>query len=242
MLEQDLRQILEHEFRDDDFEDVPSGQPGSDVIQRVKLAGVADCGLIIWESKNTKNWSDGWLAKVRKDQRDNNADLAVIVSTSLPKSVYGFDRIDGVWVTARRHAAALAKALRQALIDNRQIRVANEDRDAKAERVYAYVTTKECHQRITAIVEAYVAMREDLDAEMRVTQARWAKRGKELKGLLSGTAGLYGDLQGIVGRSMPEVSALRLPAPETDACAAEVSAAVQQGARENLAHWKDRTL
>ncbi len=85
-------------------------------------------------------------------------------------------------------------------------------------------------------------MREDLDAEMRVTQARWAKRGKELKGLLSGTAGLYGDLQGIVGRSMPEVAALRLPAPETDACAAEVSAAVQQGTREGLAHWKDRTL
>jgi hypothetical protein len=214
VLEQDLRQILENEFQDDNFEDVPNGQPGSDIIERVKLANGANCGSIIWEAKNTKSFGDGWLAKIRRDQRDNNADFTVIVSTSLPKAVEGFNRIDGVWVTARRHAVALAKALRQALIDNRQIRLANEDRDTKADRVYAYITTKEFHQRITAVVEAYIAMRDSLDAEKRGTQRQWAKREKELDGLLVGTARLYGDLQGIVGKSMPEVEALRLSPPE----------------------------
>jgi hypothetical protein len=229
VLERDVRQILEDEFRDDEFKDVPSGQPGTDVIQQVKLANHSNCGSIIWESKNTKNWSDAWLTKVRKDQRDDNADLAVIVSTALPKSVDGFNRIDGVWVTARRHAVALAKALRQALIDNRLIRIVNQDRDTKADTVYAYITTKEFHRRITAVVEAYVAMREGLDVEKRVTERQWAKREKELNSLLIGTAGLYGDLQGIVGKSMPEVEALTVAAAETCAFVAELSAAVPDG-------------
>jgi hypothetical protein len=236
VFEADLREILKNEFQGDEFEDVPNGQPGGDVIHRVKLASGTDCGSIVWESKNTKNWSDGWLAKIRKDQRDNNADLAVIVSASLPKSVDGFNRVDGVWVAARRHAVALAKALRQALIDNRQIRLINEDRDTKANMVYAYVTTKAFHQRITAVVEAYVAMREGLDIEKRATQRQWAKREKELDSLMIGTARLYGDLQGIVGTSMPEVEALKLPAPQTTATDAEAAPAAQQGHEEGLAH------
>jgi hypothetical protein len=221
VLEQDVRQILEHEFRDDEIEDVPSGQPGSDVIQRVKLADTSVCGTIIWESKNTKNWSDGWLAKIRKDQRDNHADLAVIVSSALPKSVDGFNRMEGVWVSARRHAVALAKALRQALIESHQIRIANQDRDTKADRVYAYITTKEFHRRVMTVVEAYVAMREGLDAEKRATQRQWAKREKELDNLLLGTARLYGDLQGIVGKSMPEVEALSLQGDDKSLPAAQ---------------------
>jgi hypothetical protein len=237
VLEHDVQQILESEFRDDEFEDISNGQPGNDIIERVKLANGADCGSIIWETKNTKNWSDGWLAKVRKDQRDNNADLAVVVSTALPRSVDGFNRVDGVWVAARRHAVPLAKALRQALIENLQIRVANQDRDTKADRVYAYITTKEFHQRITGVVEAYVAMRDGLDAEKRATLRQWAKRERELETLLVGTAKLYGDLQGIVGKSMAEVEGLRLPAGDnTQTASRGLPVSAQRDPRDPVSH------
>ena len=46
---------------------------------------------MLWESKRTKNWSDGWLAKLRDDQRIAKADIAIIVSTTLPKGVETFD-------------------------------------------------------------------------------------------------------------------------------------------------------
>jgi hypothetical protein len=216
VLEQDIQKILEEEFRGDEFDSVPNGQPGSDVIQRVKLANGSNCGSIVWETKNTKNWSDSWPVKIRKDQRDNNADLAVIVSTALPKSIDGFNRIEGVWITARRHAVALAKALRQALIENHQVRLANQDRDTKADSVYRYVISKDFHQRVTAMVEAYMSMRDDLDAEKRSAQRQWAKREKELDNLLVGAARLYGDFQGIVGKSMPDVEVLKLSAPAAD--------------------------
>jgi hypothetical protein len=214
VLEHGIRKMLEEEFRDDEFEEVPRGQPGGDVIQRVKLPNGIYCGAIIWESKNTKNWSDSWLIKIRQDQRASNAELCVILSVSLPRSIDGFDYTGRVWVTDRRHALALAKALRHDLINNRRIRVANEDRNSKADVLFEYVTGNTCYQRISIIVDAYMAMQNDLEAEKRAIQRQWAKRARQLDNLLTGTAQLYGDLQGIVGKSMPELRSLSLPAPD----------------------------
>jgi hypothetical protein len=51
-------------------------------------------------------------------------------------------------------------------------------------------------------------MRDDLDRERKVTIKLWAKREEQLNGVLDSTAGLYGDLQGIAGRAMPEIEGL----------------------------------
>ena len=48
------------------------------------------------ESKRTKNWSDGWLAKLRDDQRAAKAEIAVIISQVLPKGVETFGLVEGV--------------------------------------------------------------------------------------------------------------------------------------------------
>jgi hypothetical protein len=48
-------------------------------------------GIILWETKRTRGWSDGWLAKLRDDQRRSGADVALIVSKALPKHVEQFD-------------------------------------------------------------------------------------------------------------------------------------------------------
>jgi hypothetical protein len=114
-------------------------------------------------------------------------------------------------VSSQRHAVSLAKALRQALIESRIARTASEDRGSKAERAYDYFTGQGFRQRIMAIMEAYIGMKGDLDCEKRSMQKQWAKREKQLDGLVLGTAGLYGDLQGIAGKSMPEVEGLTLP-------------------------------
>lgn len=232
--ERSVRQTLEHAFPGDEFEDNDVGQAGGDMIQRVKLASGASCGSISWEDKDTTGWSDTWLAKARKDQRDNNCDLVVIVTTTLRKSidVLGFDRVDNVWITARRHAVPLAKALRQALIENHQLRIANQNRESKAERLFSYITTNEFHQRITAVVEAYVALSDCHEAEKHATQRHWAVRERQLETLLVGTARLYGDLQGIVGKSLAEVEALRLPMSSLSV-AATVPIATLQGRHQS---------
>src|SRR4030042_6266605 len=99
VLELEVEELLRTKFPRDMIEPVPKGEHGGDVIQRVIGPLGQTCGTILWESKRTRNWSDGWLIKLREDQRAAKAELAVIVSQALPKEVQTFDMIDGVWVT-----------------------------------------------------------------------------------------------------------------------------------------------
>jgi len=212
--ELELEAILKAAFPSDHFEPVPNGRPGGDVIHTVVGPNGILCGKILWENKRVKNWSNDWLAKNREDQRKIGAHIGAIVTTTMPKGVDAFDRLEGVWVAGLRSALPLAKALRQALIETAVVKVAAQGRDGKMERMYGYLTGQAFRQRVAAIVEAYMTMHGDLDAEKRSMSKQWAKRERNLELLLSGAAGMYGDLQGIVGKSLPELDGLKLPALE----------------------------
>jgi hypothetical protein len=207
-LELELESLLRARFPRDLIEPVPKGECGGDVLHRVLGHAGQTCGTIIWESKRTKNWNEAWLAKMRDDQRVAKADVALIVSSVLPKSVEAFDLIDNVWVTEPRFAVPLAIALRQLLIDVAGSRQAREGQKTKMELVYQYLTGPQFRHRIDAILEKFNDMRDDLDRERKTMTKLWARREAQLNGVLDSTAGLYGDLQGIAGRAMPEIEGL----------------------------------
>lgn len=215
--ELDLRSMLERAFPYDIIEDVPKGQHGGDVLQRVVGANGRQCGTILWESKRTKAWSDGWLSKLRDDQRDAKAEIAAIMSATLPKDLTTFDRRDGVWVTGPACVIPVSTALRQTLIEAASARQALENQQGKMEMIYGYLTSSHFKQRVTAMVESYVGLRTELESERRAFNRIWAKREKQLDRMLGGVTGMYGDLQGIVGASLPAVEGLELPMLEAPA-------------------------
>jgi hypothetical protein len=207
-LELELESLLRNRFPRDLIEPVPKGECGGDVLHRVLGHAGQICGTIIWETKRTKNWNEAWLAKMRDDQRVAKADMALIVSSVLPKGVETFDLIDNVWVTEPRFAIPLAIALRQLLIDVAGSRQVREGQKTKMELVYQYLTGPQFRHRIDAILEKFNDMRDDLDRERKTMTKLWARREAQLNGVLDSTAGLYGDLQGIAGRAMPEIEGL----------------------------------
>jgi hypothetical protein len=189
-------------------EPVSNGECGGDVLQRVLGPAGHACGAILWESKRTKAWNDGWLGKLRDDQRAAKAEIALIVTSALPKGVETFDLVENVWVAQPRFAVPLAVALRQSLIDLAGSRLTQEGQQTKTEMVYQYLTGSRFRHRIDAIVERFTEMQADLDRERKTMMRMWAKREEQLKGVLDSTAGLYGDLQGIAGRAMQEIESL----------------------------------
>lgn len=216
-----LESLLRSRFPGDLIEPVPIGEFGGDVLHRVLGASGQHCGTLLWESKRTKSWNDGWLAKLRDDQRTAKAEIALIVSNALPKGVEAFDLINNVWVSAPRFAVPLAIALRQSLIDVAGSRLAQEGQQTKMEMVYQYLTGPRFRHRIDAIVEKFTDMQDDLDRERKTMMRMWAKREEQLVGVLDSTAGLYGDLQGIAGRAMQEIESLDVLMIETKSEAAE---------------------
>ena len=214
--ELDLEENLRREFSLDVIEPVPKGEFGGDVVQRVVSVSGQLCGMILWESKRTKNWSDGWLPKLREDQRAAKADIAVIVSQSLPKGLDTFQTIDGVCVTHPRLVLPVASLLRQSLIEVAQSRQAIQGQQAKTEMVYDYLTSPRFRQRIEAIVEAFSTMQTDLEREKKVITKQWAKRDEQINRVMKSTVGMYGDLQGIAGKSLQEIESLEMQLLEAD--------------------------
>ncbi len=210
VLELDLESILKSQFPVDEIEPVPKGIKGADIVQRVHDRGGRFCGTIIWESKHTKAWNDGWLLKLKDDQREVKAEIAVLVTETMPKGVEGFSQVEGVWVTSYVLSIALASVLRTSLIELAQLKVSLVGKSEKMEVLYNYLSGPEFRQRIEAIVESFQSMKEDLDQEKRAMIKMWAKREKQIERIVNNTVGMYGDMEGIIGAALPQIKSLEL--------------------------------
>ena len=208
--ELELEALLTAKFPRDTIQPVPKGEFGGDVLQRVFGPLNQICGTILWESKRTKNWSDGWLPKLREDQRAAKAEIAVIISQALPKDVETFGHLEGVWVAVPKVALPVAFSLRQTLIEVACARQASQGQQTKMEMVYGYLTGPRFRQRVQAIVEAFSSMKEDLDREKKAITRQWAKREEQIDRVMQATVGMYGDLQGIAGKTLQEIEGLEI--------------------------------
>ena len=197
-------------FPFDLIEPVGKGKFGGDILQHVRDHKGHLCGRILWESKRTTAWSDGWLTKLKKDQRTANAELAVIVSQTMPKDIALFEQLDGVWVSSLSCVLPVASALRISLIELANARRSSEGQATKAQQMYSYTGPRFKH-RVECIAEKFTELRKDLDGERKWMNKQWAKLDRELAIVLEATSGMYGDLQGIAGRGLQEIEALEGP-------------------------------
>jgi hypothetical protein len=207
-----LEEALRMSFPVDCIEEVPKGIRGADVIHKVCNQVGQTCGTLIWESKRTKAWSDGWIDKLKEDQREVKAEVAVLVSSVLPKGLNGFARINGVWVCDHGLAVCLAQALRTGLIDVATAKLGVSGKNEKMEMLYEYLSGSEFRQQVEGIVDAFTGMKEDLDREKRAMEKIWAKREKQIERAVKNMGRMYGSMEGIIGRSMPEIDLFELKA------------------------------
>ena len=209
-LEDILEEELRRAFPQDEIEPVAKGVRGADVTQRVRNSFGHECGTIVWEAKNAKNWSEAWVDKLKQDQRNAKAELAVLLTVAFPKGVDNFNQYNGIWVCDHCSLVGLAAVLRQSLILVTEATVANEGKAEKMETLYAYLTSAEFKQRVEAIVEAFTTMHHDLRSERTAMERIWKKREKQIDRVLNNTAALYGDMQGIAGGAMLQIGSLEL--------------------------------
>jgi hypothetical protein len=211
VLELDLEENLRSAFPNDEIEPVGKGVRGADVRQTVKSQGGTVCGVILWESKRTKAWTDEWTAKLKADLRAEGANIPVIVSETLPKEAQsGMGVKDGVWVVSFPLVLPLAALLRKNLLEVAYQKVVSADKGSKAGLLYEYVTGHEFRQQVEALVEVYQEMMEEINKEKSAFERIWKTREMQLKRYLSSTANICGAIQGAVGPSVIQIKGLEL--------------------------------
>ena len=205
-MELELKNILASSFLHDKIDEVKKGQRGADVLQTVMTQQGQACGKIIWEAKRAENWSDKWLHKLKGDQQEAHADIAVLVTAVMPK---GADelivRLGDVWVVSPHVIKPVAEMLRVVLIEANKLKMVNTGRNEKMELLYNYLSSAQFSQKVRTMLEAFEAMRSDLEAEKRSIQRIWAKRQIQIERVTISMTTVVGELQGIAHEALPQL-------------------------------------
>lgn len=206
--ELEFEQLLHQEFPNDKISPVGKGVKGGDIIQEVWDSRGNYNGKILWELKNTKNWQESWIDKLKADKRAINAEEAVIISEVLPADTKVAGYRNGIWLTQRLFVLTLASTLRAKLIEMYYVKQSVQAKDGKMELMYSYLSGTEFKHRIEAIVEAFTNMQAEIEKEKRYFSSKWARDEKNIRMVIDNTYGMHGDLKAIIGKMLPQIKGL----------------------------------
>ncbi len=209
-LELSLEASLRQAYPQDEIVAVAKGVRGADVQQVVRNGAMQECGSVLWELKNTKAWSQAWVQKLKDDMRAAKAQFAILVTVAMPPNMQHFGLLEGVWVCDLQSYKGLITALRQQLIEVDFVKQASQGQQSKSEVVYDYLMSDAFRSKIEAIVESFNAMEMQLIRERRALEKQWKEREQLINRMMTNTVGMYGEIKGIVGQTLPEIKQLEL--------------------------------
>lgn len=205
-----LEELLKNTFPFDVIEEVGKGVKGADCTQIIRNSMGNECGKIIYESKRTKAFSPEWIEKLKNDMRAQQADIAVIVTETMPKDMDRFGMKDGVWVCNFSEVKSLAFVLRDSLIKIQTAIVSQDNKGDKMQLLYNYLTSNEFKQQIEAIVEGFTALKDGIGKEKVAMEKLWKEREKQLEKVILNTTHFYGSIKGIAGNAIGDIKTLEL--------------------------------
>ncbi len=206
-----IEDLLTKIYPFDNIQEVPKGVRGADCIQTVINTLQQECGSIVYESKRTKNYSNDWVDKLKQDQVRCKADLAVLVTETMPGDMDRFGERNGVWICGFHEVRSLSFVLREMLIKTQSVKLSQENKGDKMELLYTYLTSNEFVQNIKRIVENYDSMISQLNSEKKAMHKIWALREKQIWVVQENVSALFGAIKGIAGKELDTSNVLQLP-------------------------------
>lgn len=214
--EDDLKNALSQAFPIDTIDDVPTGVKWADLIQTVKNPIGQAAGTIVWESKNTKAWQDAWIMKLKEDKLKINGNIAILVTTVLPKNMKNFGMVDDVMVCLPEYIIPVCGLLRDKLLAIAKVETSLQWKDLKMEMLYKYLSSEEFSSKISMMVDVFSQLKSWIDSERRAMEKNWKKREKDLERATFAVTWMYGELESLMGQALPWAERLELGYGEDD--------------------------
>jgi len=197
-----LKEMLAASFPFDEIIDVAKGVRGADCIQIVRNSFGQECGKIIYESKRTNAFAAEWIEKLKADMRNQGAEIAVIVTRTMPKEMDCFGIKDGVWVCSFSEVKALTAVLRDGVTRVYSAARSQENKGDKMHLLYNYLTSTEFAEQWKAIREGFMNMKLSIQRERDAMEKLWKAREKQLEKVLLNAAHIRGSIEGISGNDV----------------------------------------
>lgn len=203
-----LEEMLATAFPFDLISEVGKGVRGADCIQTVRNNFGQECGKIIYESKRTENFGGDWIEKLKADMRSLGADVAIIVTKTMPKGMERFGEKDGVWICSFNEIKAVAYMLRDGIVKIFNASKNQENKGDKMHMLYDYLTSNEFASQWNAIREGFMSMRLSIQKERDAMERLWKAREKQLEKVLLNAAQVRGSIEGISGLDSVDLNLL----------------------------------
>ena len=195
-----LQENLQTAFPDDNFSAIKKGQRGADVKQVIFSDGGYEAGSILFESKNTKSWSNAWVEKLKSDLNEDGANIGILVSKAFPaKEKEILAQLDKrIWLCKPGpHVIGLVRALRDGILkEANQKNLENFKSKASVDNLLEYVTGDFINQ-IQAMGQVYQDLNDEMTKEKNAFKTKWNRRQKVLDRLADSITGVVGSIEGI---------------------------------------------
>lgn len=195
-----LEELLKTSFPFDLVTEVGKGVRGADCILTVRNGMAVECGKIIFESKRTENFTADWIEKLKTDMLSQKADIAVIVTKSMPKDMEQFGEKNGVYICSFKEVKSLTTVLRNAIIKISETRKSEENKGEKMVSLYNYLTSQEFVGNWSAIRDGFRNLRGMLQKEREDFEKNWKKKEKQIDLIIQNSLHISGSIEGIAGQ------------------------------------------
>ena len=200
----ELRDYLKQAFPIDAIDDVKNGVRGADVIQVVKNNIGLPIGTILYERKQTLNFSEGWISKLNDDGRTSKVDVCVLVTRAMPKDNNETHLRDGVWVCTFDDLPLLTILLRDGLIKQSAALVVQENKGDKMTMLYDYLLSNDFKNHILGILDAFKKMDKAVRKEKEDMVKRLAERESHIWQAKNSILSFWGRVDGIASDGLTQ--------------------------------------
>lgn len=203
-----IESYLKTKYRTDIIESIKKGDYGADCLQYVNTIDMKNCGVIYYESKNTKQFHNQWIEKFKTDMREKNADIGILVTKTMPKGMTKAGYVNGIYICSIYEYKTITLTLRNNLIELNKLRKTNENHQDKQAAMYVFLNSNEFKQYMDGILSCVVDADSLLSKDKRMQTKSNKEREKGNEKLSVCISSLSGVFQAISGGSIGDIHTL----------------------------------
>ncbi len=201
--EKDFFLKLKENFPQDLIEEVAIGREGADLKHSIIYEGKI-IGKVLWELKQTKNFSEKWIDKLEQNMLQEKAIFSCLVTKTFPKDIKFFDQRESIYILDPSLALTIFKILRESFIKIYLEKKLFSYQDEKLQFFFQYLTGTDFKNHLKRIAQTFSSLKEELEKEKIHQQKYWAKQEKILELALLSTSKISGDLEALTGNQLLE--------------------------------------